>query len=172
MNSVIAFVKSQGVSEKDIKTTGYNLYPTNRWDPKTGEQIATGFEASQTVTIKLRNIDTTTEKANTIAGGLVPAGASQVYGINYEIENPEAQRAQARQIAFNNAFEKARSMAAQNHVQIARVITFTESPSYDRGPIMYAAMNKGADAAASVAPDIQPGSEQVMVTVSVTYEIR
>jgi uncharacterized protein len=172
MNSIIAFVKSQGVGEKDIKTTGYNLYPTNRWDPKSGEQIATGFEASQTITIKLRGIDQTTEKANAIAGGLVPAGANQVYGINYEIENPEAQREQARQIAFNNAFEKARSMAAQNHVRIARVITFTESPSYDRGPMPYLAMAKGGDSASVPAPDIQPGSEEVMVSVSVTYEIR
>ena len=173
MNAVVAFVKSQGVKDADIKTTGYNLYPTNRWDPKTGASVPTGYEATQTITVKLRDIGTAREKAGVVAGGLVPAGANQVYGITYDVENPEAQRAQARAKAFDDARSKASLMAEQNGVRIARVITFSESTGYGM-PIYYdralSASSKGAEAA--VAPSIEPGSQQVQVNVNVTYEIR
>ncbi len=173
MNSIVAFVKSQDIPAADIKTTGYNLYPTNRWDPKTGEQIPTGFEASQTITVKIRGVDQAKEKAGRVASGLVPAGANQVGGIQYDIENPEAQRALARQMAFDNAFSKARSMAAQNHVRIARVITFSESTSNPGGPIYYAkAMSATMDAAAPTPSSIEPGTQEIQVNVAVTYEIR
>lgn len=172
MNAVIAFVKSQNVKSEDIKTTSFNVYPTTRWDPKTGEAIQTGYEATQTITIKVRDVNTNKEHAGVIAGGLVPAGANQVYGVEYTIDNPEMQRAIARQKAFDNAFAKAATMASQNGVRIARVITFTESTGYG-GPIYYArdmAMGKGG--AEAPVPSIEPGTQEVNVNVSVTYEIR
>ncbi len=171
MNAAVAFVKSQGVPTADIKTTGFNLYPTSRYEPNTGAQIPTGFEATQTITIKVRGIDQSAQKASMIAGGLVPAGANQLSGIQYDIENPDAQRNAARQMAFDNAFEKARSMAAQNRVRIARVITFSESADYG-GPIYYAKGGIAMDAAAPSAPSIEPGTQEVKMNVSVTYEIR
>ncbi len=172
MNSVIAFVKAQGVKEQDIQTTSYNVYPTNRWDPKSGEQILTGYEASQSITIKVRGIDKSTDKVNAIAGGIVPAGANQVSGVQYMIENPEVQRAAARAQAFDNAAMKAREMAKQNGVRIARVITFSESNSYG-GPIYYdRAMVAGKAGEVAPMPTIEPGTEEVRVSVSVTYEIR
>lgn len=171
MNAIVAFVKGQGIKDEDIKTTGYNLYPTNRWDPKTGEQIATGYEAMQSLTVKIRGIDANKEIANAIAGGLVPAGANQVSGIQYMVDDPEAQRALARAAAFENAFMKAREMAEQNNVRVARVITFSESSGYGAVPMYYSARveGKGGD---MVSPDLQSGTEEIRVNVNVTYEIR
>jgi uncharacterized protein YggE len=172
MNAVIAFVKGQGVKDADIKTTAYNLYPTNRWDPKTGEQIATGYEATQSLTIKIRGIDSNKEIAGVISGGLVSAGATQVSGVQYMVDDPEAQRAIARAEAFEDAFTKAREMASQNNVKVSRVITFSESPSYGVVPSYYYARSDAKAGGEVITPEIQSGSEEIKVSVSVTYEIR
>ena len=167
MNQAIAFVKQQGVAEADIKTTGYNLYPRYTYDKDTGRSRIDGYELTQTVTLKFRDLT----KVGAVLAGLVKTGVNQATNLQYTIENPEALRAQARQQAFNAAFTKARSMAAQNGVHIARVINFSESMGYNPSPVYFEkAMSAGMGG--SPTPDTQAGTEEVTVNVSVTYEIR
>ena len=167
INKAVAFVKAQGVKPEDIKTTGYNLSPRYKYDKDSGESSISGYELSQTVTVKIRALD----KAGEIVGGLTMTGINQIGSLQYSIENPEAQRARAREEAFASARQKARDMAGANGVHLVRVISFTEQPTGSYPPIYYGAMEaKGMGG--SVAPDLQPGSEEVNVSVSVTYEIR
>jgi uncharacterized protein YggE len=63
INDIIDFLKKQGIEEKDIKTTGYNVYPKYEWVEivcikapcSRGKQEMTGFEISQTVSVKVRD---------------------------------------------------------------------------------------------------------------------
>jgi uncharacterized protein len=168
MNSAIAFVKQQGIKDADIKTTGYNLYPRYTYERETGNSRIDGYELNQSVSIKIRDLTS----IGKILSGLVSLGVNQAGSLQYSIENPEGQRAAARQQAFANAYEKARQMARQNGVSIARVINFSETNF--GGPILYEraypmmASGKGGD----MAPTTEPGSEETTVNVSVTYEIR
>lgn len=167
MNASIAFVKERGIKAEDIKTTGYNVYPRYAYDRSSGKQTLDGYEITQTVTVKIRNIET----VGAILSGLVKLGVNQAGGLTYSIDKPEAQRAKARQEAFTDAFTKASQMAAQNGVRIARVINFSESSG--GGPIYYsktvpmALGMGGADV-----PNTEPGTEEVSIIVSVTYEIK
>ncbi len=168
MNQAITFVKEQGVKAEDIKTTGYNLYPRYAYDRDTGKQSLDGYELTQSVVVKIRNLD----NVGKVLSGLVKAGVNQAGDLRYSIEKPEAQRAKARQEAFDNAYTKASQMAAQNGVHIARVINFSESTN-GGGPIYYV---KGAPMAVGMggdsAPNTEPGTEEVNITVTVTYEIQ
>src|SRR4030042_6533168 len=56
INSVIDFLKKFGVEEKDIKTTNYNLYPRYSYEPVKIPQII-GYEISQSLEVKIRNLD-------------------------------------------------------------------------------------------------------------------
>lgn len=167
INKATAFVKEQGVKAEDIQTAGYNLSPRYKYDKDSGESSISGYELSQSVTVKIRALD----KAGAIVGGLTGVGINQIGGLTYSIEKPEAQRVRAREEAFANAREKAVQMADANGVRLVRVISFTEQPTGSYPPIYYGAMeSKGMGGAPT--PDFQAGSQDVTIDVSVTYEIR
>lgn len=170
INRAIAFLEEKGIEDKDIKTTDYNLYPRYKWDEKTNDNKIIGYEIRQTVSVKIRDI----EKAGEIIGGLTSVGINEIHSLNFTVEDPIAQENEARLDAFTEAREKADAMARANGVIIARVINFSESnggypiPYYSRS----FDLGKGGMTEGAVAPDIQPGEQEITITVSVTYEIR
>jgi uncharacterized protein len=170
INKAVAFVKSQGVADADIKTTAYNLYPRYRYDQAQGESSISGYEINQTVTIKIRVLG----NIGKIVGGLPAAGINQINSLEYSLENPEAQRDKAREEAFKNAYQKAAAMAQQNRVRLARVISFSESGDMGPVPPMYyeRMANQDAKGMGGGLPNFEPGSEEVTIRVSVVYEIR
>jgi hypothetical protein len=167
INKAIAFVKEQGVKAEDIKTTGYNMYPRYKYDKDSGESSISGYELSQSVTVKIRALD----KASIIVGGLTSTGINQIGSLEYSVENPEAQRARAREEAFANARQKAMEMSYANGVSLVRVINFSEQAGMYPTPY-YGVMEAKSGMGGAVTPDLQPGSEEVKIQVSVTYEIR
>lgn len=170
INLAIEYLKKQGVEAKDIQTSNYNLYPRYKYNQTTSEQTIIGYELNQTVTVKVRDL----EGAGALVGGLASAGVNQISSFDYSIEDPEALYNQARAEAFNQAFIKARAMADQVGVRIARVVTFYESVGggYPM-PYYYARAEAAMDGKGGMnAPSLEPGQEEVSVNVSVTYEIR
>ncbi len=177
MNDAIEFVKSEGVDKRDIKTANYSLYP--RYDYvqalpaiypyPPGRQVLSGYTVTQTVYVKVRDA----EKVSPILAALPEKGINQIESVSFEVDDPEKYLNEAREEAFKKARAKADAMASQNGVKVRRVVTFSESTGgypipYFRG---LEAVGKGGDAGA-VPPQIEPGSEEVTVQVSVTYEIR
>ncbi len=167
MNAAIDAVKSQGVEPKDIKTSGYNLSPRYEYDEKKRTSYISGYTLTQTVAVQLRDF----AKISPILGQLPSLGINQIQGVNFEIEDPEQYLAIAREEAFNRAYAKAGIMAKQTGVRLGKVVTFSEGSQ--GGPIYlrsYEAAAMKADIAP--APTIEPGSEEVRASVSVTYELR
>jgi len=56
MDAVMAALKSSGVADKDIQTTGYNVWQQTRWDNNTQEEVVTGYQVSNTVQVKVRKV--------------------------------------------------------------------------------------------------------------------
>lgn len=167
MNAAIEFVKAQEIDAKDIKTSGYNLSPRYEYDEKKRTTFISGYTLTQTVTIQVRDF----LKVSPILGALPGLGINQIQGVNFEIEDPEKYLADAREEAFSRAYAKAAAMAKQNGVRLGRVVTFSEG---SQGPIYsryFEAAAMKADIGAP-APTIEPGSEEVRVNVTVTYELK
>src|SRR3989338_9184024 len=91
MTAVIDAVKSAGVEEKDIATQYLSLSPSYDWDE--GQRIDRGFEASQNLNVKIRNLD----EISSVLSSAALAGANQVGNVNFTIDDPEELRAQARE---------------------------------------------------------------------------
>jgi uncharacterized protein YggE len=173
MNSAIEFVKGTGVEAKDIKTSNYNLYPRYDYDPKplSGSQTPyiIGYTVTQTVSLKIRDL----EKVGEILGGLPEKGVNQIEQVSFDVDDPDAYLNEAREEAFTKARAKAEAMAKMNGSRIRRVITFSEGgggypvPMYFKAEAMMDGGRGGA-----VAPSLEPGSQDVTVSVSVTYEIK
>jgi uncharacterized protein YggE len=176
-NDIIAYVKSQGVEEKDIKTTDYSVNPKYSYEAAAckagycppGKQVLDGYTVSQTFLVKVRD----TTKAGAILSGVGTKGASSVSGISFTVADQDQLESQARAKAIEAAKVKAEVLARQLGVSIVRVVAFNESGNYP----MYAtkAMDMRAGGAmleSAPAPEIPVGQNKISSDVSVTYEIR
>lgn len=194
VNKVIAFVKAQGVAEKDIKTQYYNinpryetydcrptpiLYNTSETPPAVGTAASTGaqvcpppaisgYAINQSVNVKIRDF----AKIGDIMGGVVTNGANQVDSLSFTIDDQTAVQNQARNEAIVKAQDKAKSMAKAGGFHLGRLLSIQEgstSPIYNAYGNAGIEMLSAKDAAA--APVIQPGSQEVNLTVTLQYEI-
>ncbi len=133
VNSALAFLKEKGIEDRDVKTTGYNLYPLYDYTQKPctqfscppGERVLRGFEVSQTVSVKVR----TTDEAGDILAGIGEIGVSQVSGLDFTIDDDESLKSEARKSAIKNAKERADALAEDLDVRLVRIVSFSESGS-------------------------------------------
>lgn len=167
MNSAIDFIKSQGVDSKDIKTVQYDLSPRYEYNEEKKRSFISGYQMTQTVLIKIRDLT----KPAKILGGLPELGINQINSITFEIDEPEKYLAEARNQAFAKAGQKAKEMAGANNVKLGKIINFSEYQG--GGPIpYYETLGMGGAGAIKSAPSIQPGSQEITVSVSITYELK
>lgn len=167
MDTVIAAIEKAGVAKKDIRTENFWLNPV--YDYREGEQVPRGFEANQSVRVKVRNLD----KVSDVLGAATAAGANQAGSVNFTVDEPEGVRAQARAEAIKEAKEKAQLLADQLGVRLKKIVGFGEG--YGGMPPVYMERSAygmgggGADMAQSV--PLPPGEQEVMVNVNITYEV-
>lgn len=199
-NKAIDFVKSKGVEAKDIKTESYSLNPRYQYFDCTDRVYSTvyspsygavssvgsavgvakkvepcpppeivGYTITQSVVVKVRDF----AKVGDILSGVVKSGANSVSSLSFRVDNPEAVQAEARTQAIAKAKEKAKALAHDAGFGIGRLLSITEGYSSDR--LYYAKATEasgigGGDSAAS--PSIEAGSQEVTVTMTLTYEIK
>ena len=179
INAITAYLKDAGIEEKDIKTIDYSVYPQYDYVQSAcqpnglcppGRQVLKGYEVRQTTQVKVRD----TAKAGELLTGVGGKGATEVSGLNFTFDDPDAIQNEARNEAITDAKEKAQVLARQLGVRLVRVVSFSESGDYP-GPIYYdkAVMSSGMGGAEPArAPEISVGENKVVSNVSVTYEIR
>jgi len=177
INDILAFIREQGVEDKDIKTQYYNLYP--RWDwveqpcpfgmyCPGGESVQNGFEVSQTVTVKIR----ATDKAPALIQGVGERGATDISGLTFTVDDMDALRDQARAEAIADAKVQAEELAKNLGVKLDRLVSFYENTPYYSDPYYAREMGMGGDMAMNAAPELPMGEETTTVEVIVTYEIK
>ncbi len=168
MDAVIAAVKAQGIDEKDIKTQSFWLNPV--YDYANGRQIPQGFEASQSLSIKVRDLDKTSD----VLGAATNAGANQAGGVTFTVDDPDAKQAEARQEAIKEAQQKAQILAQQLGVKLGKILNFSEGYGGYPTPMYYGREAYGIggamDAAAQSVP-LPVGEQEVNINVSITYEL-
>jgi uncharacterized protein YggE len=176
-NKAIAYLKSQGIADKDIKTEGYNSNPryeyqpalclTNRLCPP-NKQVLVGYEVTESIQVKVRD----TQKAGAILAGITSVGVKNMSGLSLTLDNPDTANASSRQKAIDDAKAKASALASQLGVELVRITDFQEGNN--NRPIMYAAksMAPQGTADAAVAPEIPTGENDYVSNVTITYEIR
>lgn len=175
INEILAYLKEQGIEEKDIKTENYNLFPRYRYEEKVcqfgsfcppGEQIPDGFEVTQSVVVKVRD----TAKAGNLIAGVGERGATDIGGLSFTIDDADALKVDAREKAITDAKAKADVLAAQLGVKITRLVSYSENS--DEYMPYVKTMEMSADAASAFGgAELPVGEESTKVRVQVTYEV-
>ena len=153
---------------KDIQTTGYNLSPRYEYDEKKRKTFISGYTITETVSLRLTDFT----KIGTLIGGLPSVGINQINSVSFEVSDADKNLGSAREEAFKKAYAKAAAMARQNKTRLGRVVTFSESQGGGFTPRYFAAESLGKGGADMMAAAIEPGSEEISVSVSVTYELK
>ena len=170
MDKVVAALKDNGIAQKDIRTQHYNIYQTTRWDERTQQSVPTGYQVSNMVAVKIRNV----EKTGAIIDAAVAAGGDliRINGVSFSVDQPEKHYDQARELAFNDARAKAEQLAELAGVTLGKATYITESSgsSYQPYPV-YAKMDIAAGAGV---PEtiISSGETDITINVQVNFDIQ
>lgn len=165
MTTVIARIKALGIAERDIQTSGISLGAQYDYDQENRRQVFRGYQVSNRVSVKLREVPRTGE----VLDALVAAGATDLSGPDFSIEDDTGARAQARKAAMESAQAQALEYARAAGYSGVRLLEISESVAAQ--PPMPYARGVALEAAAAPKTPVQPGLVQAGVTIQVTYEM-
>jgi uncharacterized protein len=192
MNAVIAAVKALKIDEKDIQTTNYNLtpiygnsvvpvytptnipmIPSSSSGSGSGSviiryNVLKGYTLEQDIQVKIRDFT----KIGDILSQATTNGANLVGDLQFTIDNPEQFKEQARAAAIKQAKANAQNLARESGVNLGKLINVYEG-YYNPEPVVYnsaKAMGGGVAESAPV-PTVQPGQQEIDVTINLTYQV-
>lgn len=166
MNRVIERIIALGVDENDIQTTGINLNARYDYDRESQRNVFRGYQVSNRVSVKLRDIEGT----GAALDALVAAGATDLSGPSFSIEDDEAAKEEARASAVERAQERAEAYAALYGYSGVRVLAVSEAIQ-GRSPGPQPQMRMVASDAVAESAPVQPGMVSTGVSISIKYEM-
>jgi len=175
MESVLDAIKENGVSEDDIVTTNFNIYPQTVWVEvsdslgRHSEPRITGYTVSNTVQVTVRDIDNLSpvvDTAATAGGDLI-----RINSIQFTVDDSSVFGEQIRQIAAADALAKADAYARAMGVTLGQLVYLTEVgssvPMAAASPMMEMAAMDGA----FKSTPISSGDVNLSVTVQAVFAI-
>lgn len=164
MDAVIARIRALGIRAEDIQTTGINLGAQYDYDRGTRPTFR-AYQASNRVSVTLRDV----KRAGPVLDALVAAGATDISGPSFSIDDDTAPRAQARKAAFEKAQRQATEYARWAGYSGVRLLSVSEATNPGRPMPM---LERQAMAVADQkSTPVEPGLVGTAVTLAVTYEM-
>lgn len=163
MAATVAALRRAGVADRDIRTSAISLNPQYRYADNVPPTI-TGYQASNQVEVRFREV----ARAGAILDALVAAGANQINGPSFALDQPEAALDEARTKAVTAARARAELYARAAGLRVRRIVSISEDGAARPQPPMPMAMAMRAKAADT---PIEPGEQRMAVTVSVSFEL-
>jgi uncharacterized protein len=120
------------------------------------------YTATNNVEVTIRNLDL----VGKVLSAATSAGANQLYGLRFEIEDPSPLQAEARKEAVADARQRAERLAQLSGVKLGPAQSITEVDGGGSGPMpMYASAR--ADSSAPV----ERGELTITTTVQIVYSL-
>jgi len=170
MAKVLEIIRSFNVPEDNISTSSLNFSTQYKWTD--GEEIKTGEQVSQSVSVKLEDIDSFGSLVDMLGTGVSGISLNRV---SFEASDYSKAADQARRLAYENARDKAMVYAVASGMAIGRPISINDG--YDNyGTVRYMVSdakmaNMEAAAAAGVPTETPTGLLSVTVSTNVVFEL-
>jgi hypothetical protein len=166
MAAVLDALRSRGIADRDMRTTNVSLHP--RWRMEVTEngtraQVLTGYEAANLLRVTCRDLSKLGELLDALAG----AGANDMRGISFDVDDRVKLMDEARAIAVRNARANAGLYAREAGVSLGAVLSISEagvSPPTHSNRAM-------AEMAAAAPVPIAGGEQTISASISVTFAI-
>jgi uncharacterized protein YggE len=167
MSAVMAALTTNGIADKDVKTTNYSIQPIWVYPTKpdgTSQRTLEGYQVTNMVNVTVRSVD----KTGAIIDAVTASGGDLtiVDNISFTVENPKPYADQARELAIKDAIAKAQQTANVAGVSLGKIIYISESGGSVPVPIAY------RDAALEVGgTSISSGQLEISVSIQLVYTL-
>lgn len=170
IDEAMRVLKDNGIKDSDISTTGLNIY--TEYDYSGSYRRVIGQRASQSLDVKIKDLDLKATKATTIIDALSVIDRVQLGGIRFDIEDKTKFFTEARELAFNKARQKASELAKLGGVKLLKPVSISDS-TYDVSPVRQFSNVAEFTALASPAMDTQlpTGEMGISANISVLWGI-
>ena len=168
INAVRAAVRAAGIAEKDEATINFSVRFEQAYDP---DPAAPQKQGSYRVTNGLALTVREMGKLGELIDAAVEAGANQLWGVEFGVENRVAAEASAREAAVKAAIAKASTLAAAAGVALGVLESLVDAGTSSPGPLesmQLKTMARGADSSSAVSP----GEAELRVGVQAVFSIR
>ena len=159
-NRIIATLGALDIAKSDIKTSNYSIYPYYSSDP---QARVTGYNGNVSITIQTHKMD----KVSEVITQATAAGANEVQGVSFSIDNPDALREKAREEAIGNAKDQAQKLAKQLGIRLGKITNIVES---NNGGNIVPYYEKAALPIGGGGPQVEPGSQTITSMVTLYFE--
>jgi uncharacterized protein len=154
---IVAALRGAGIAKDDLRTEQVSLYPQMSSDGR----VVTGYTASSSVQATVHDIG----RAGSVVDAAVRAGANQVSGPALRVSDSRAQYRTAFEAALDDARSRAEAIAAKAGLKLGAPVAIVENGGGGGGPVpVY-------DRVASAEVQIEPGTQEISATLTVTYAI-
>ena len=169
MDKVIKVLKGNDVSEKDIQTQRFSIYPVRRWFDREDREEIVGYRVTNIVVAKIREVD----KAGTVVDAVAEVGGdlTRIETISFAVDEPVPYYEEAREKAVEDAMMKAKQMADVAGVKLGKAIYISEGAAHVPPVIARDVYGLEAEVPAAVPTPISPGELEFKATVRMVYEI-
>lgn len=164
MEATLKSLRDAGVDKKDIQTSNLNVGAKYDYSRENQPPRIIGYQATNTVSVKLRNLD----KAGAVIDKAVGVGANRLDSISFGFADPKPITNEARKAAVVDARERAALYADAAGVKLGEVINISDS--YSAGPGPMPAMAR-MDMAESKSVPIMTGKSTMSASVTIVYAI-
>lgn len=168
MERLIERLRSLGIERSDIQTSNFSLNAEYDYNNRNGSPpVFTGYGVTNQVTVRLKRLD----RVGQVLDALVAAGANNIFGPNFMLENDMEAKAVARRNAFQRSRVQAEEFARMAGYSAVRLLEVSETfQSFGPMPVAEGAIAVTAQSRDAKTP-IEPGQVGTGVTLTVKYEM-
>jgi uncharacterized protein YggE len=161
-------LKAKGVEEKDVQTTNFNVYPSQKYD-NFGNITSTAFVVENTINIKVNKL----ADLGSLLDEAIRAGANNIYGIQFDIKDRQTVLDQARDLAIKDAQARAQSVASVAGVELGLIQSINVSSSSGIQPMSpYGMGGGGYEKSMDSSVPVSAGQLEVIFEANLVYEIK
>jgi uncharacterized protein YggE len=169
MEAVMDALEDNGVDEDDIQTQYFSIDQDTRWDSDDDDYIVLGYEVTNTVEVKVRDID----NVGVIIDAVAETGGdlTRINYITFSVDDPSEYYEEVREEAMADAKAKAEQLASLAGVELGAPTYISEGSVYN--PVDYRDMGGMVVPMAidESSTSISPGELEITLSVQVAYAI-
>ena len=168
MERLVERLRSLGIERQDIQTSNFSLNAEYDYNQSNGRSpVFTGYMVTNQVTVRLSRLD----RVGQVLDALVAAGANNIFGPNFMLEDDREAKAVARRTAFQRAQVQATEFAQMAGYTGVRVLEVSESfQGFGPVPVAESAIQVTGAARDATTP-IEQGQVGVGVMLTAKYEM-
>ncbi|WP_299933500.1 SIMPL domain-containing protein [uncultured Pelagimonas sp.] len=160
LDAVIARLRDQGLEERDIQTSSLRLNRMARWDREKEVEVFQGFEASNMLSIRVRDLSQLSE----VLGAVLQDGANSLSNLSWGVQDAQKLEDEARRRAIKDAIAKAALYADAAGVTVGAVQSIRDTAE----PMVQSSMARSAPVMEAMAADVPVAAGEIEATARVT----